>query len=172
MNQVKIGFDTCFLLNLRRYNIDIEYLIQNVFPNNNKFFFAHKTRQEFKGVLRNKEGKKGREAKDCWKKISDAFNLNLIRWDRIIEEEYILRVKEVNESLAKRKDVQGFQKTLKIEYADMEIIASFMKEKLDRIYTSDDGFYQTCLELELNAIKKTILDFNEMKKRKSFCKNE
>ena len=50
---------------------------------------------------------------------------------------------------------------------DIEIISAFMNEKLDRIYTSDDGFYQTCKALNLNVIKVPYLKYLEMKKKES-----
>lgn len=160
---IKIGLDTCFLYNIFNKDIEIKWLKENFFPSNSYFYYCGQVEREFKKVLRNKSGLKGLDAKREWERIVEELDLHLVRWSKCIERENVQEVMNVNEMLAKKRDVHGFSKTLRIGWGDVEIIATFMKEKLDRIYTSDDGFYLTCKELGMNAIKVTLKKYWKMR---------
>ena len=159
---VKAGLDTCFLCNIVNKNIKIEWLKKNFFPSNTFFYYCGIIEKEFKGVLRRKSGLKGLDAKREWEKIAEELDMLPIRWSRAIEEDFVPKVMDANEKIVEKRDVPGFSKTLRIGRGDIEIIASFMKENLDRIYTSDDGFYLTCKELGMNAIKVKLSKFWRM----------
>src|SRR3989338_633792 len=148
----KIGFDTCFLYNILTKNIDIDWLKESFFPNNSIFYYFHTVERELKNLLMRKIGLDKREKNKLWDYLTEAFTMRLVQWSKSIEENIAI-VDKVNADLAKKRDVQGYPKTLRIGRGDIEIISAFMKERLDRIYTSDDGFYQTCKAMGLNVIK-------------------
>ena len=162
----KIGFDTCFIFNVAEKNIDIQWLRDYFFPNKSVFYYMRTVEREFKSLLHRKTSLTPRQINEQWNIILETFSLQPIRWSKSIDES-LVKIDEVNKNLAAKRDVSGFSKMLRIGRGDIEIISAFMNEKLDRIYTSDDGFYQTCKALNLNVIKVPYLKYLEMKKKES-----
>lgn len=157
----KIGLDTCFLIQLATRNIDINKLKEIFFPNKSVFFYANITEKEFKGVLKYGYGYRKNEADRVWQELVSFFNLEPL-FDKGFKGKNFQKIKEVNEKLAKDRDNPNFSKTFKIGFPDMKIISCFMGEGMDRVYSSDEAFRETCKKLNLNAPEITLRKYMKM----------
>ena len=92
----KVGLDTSILVHLFHYKLDSSKFKREKLPARSAFYYAHKTKAEFIGVLMRKEGCSLPEASSAWEILEDSLNLQRIFWDRKIETEYIPRVKKIN----------------------------------------------------------------------------
>lgn len=164
----KIGIDTAIFVNLVRLNIDLEEFRQQHFALNNILFYAKKSHHEFMGVLIGKYKFEKEKAIQEWNKLVNTFGLNLIPWRKGEQESYIARVLEANKNIAKERNCDTYAMDYTIGKADVEIIASFLKGGITKIYTSDRAFHETCKKLGLQAKCINLPEFMGMK-RASKC---
>lgn len=164
-NFEKVGIDTAIFVNLARLNIDLKEFRRQHFAVNNVLFYAKKSHHEFMGVLIGKYEFEKKRAVQKWNDLVDAFDLNLIQWRKGEQEQHLSRVRAMNAQVAEERNNPMFQIDYAIGKADVEIIASFLKEGITKVYTSDRAFYETCKKLGLEARNINVMEFMRMSKK-------
>ena len=160
----RIGIDTSILVNLTIKEINMFNFREQEFSPSDSLYYAMKTKYEFKGVILNKFGFDKKEKNKLWRRAKSALKLNPIRIGKRDISEYLDKVKKANAIIVKRSNPQ-FQTHMKIGDEDIEIIANFLKWKINKVYTSDRAFYETCRILGLQANLISMQEYSKMKKR-------
>ncbi len=140
-NTQRAGIDTSVLISLIVKDIDLLKFREKVFSPNDSLYYAMKTKREFRGVLLNRFKFKKKEKNKAWKRVKSSLGLNPIRIGKKNISEYLNKVREANALLIKKAKPQ-LHKYYKIGEEDIQIIASFLKWKISKIYTSDMHFIE------------------------------
>lgn len=163
-NFQKVGIDTSVLVNLIVKEIDLFKFKEKEFSPNDSLYYAMRTKYEFKGVLLNKFGFNKKEKNKLWKRAKNSLKLNPIRIGGRDISRHLEKVRKANASLIKQINPQ-FKMFNKIGEEDIQIIANFLKWKINKVYTSDRAFYETCKILGLKSRLISISEYFQLKKK-------
>lgn len=160
----RIGIDTSILVNLIVKDINIFKFRAEEFLESDSLYYAMRTKFEFRGVILNRYGFNKKEKNKLWKRAKSALKLSPIRIGERNIEGYLAKVRDANTLLIAQIKPQ-FQRQHKIGEEDVEIIAHFLKWKINKVYTSDRAFYETCKILGLISEFIPMSAYFKMKKR-------
>lgn len=132
----------------------------------NLFYYHEISKTEVIGVLMYKHNFTKEEAIDSFNKLINEFNLNKIVRNESTDKAYEKIVEEANERVVRKEK----NEKSRIGEQDIIIIGGFLKNKINFIYTGDEGFRKTCEELKLNVIPLPKRDFKKEGEIKKWMK--
>jgi len=168
----KIGMDTSALIILSTCPSNLEDFKDRFCPVERVFYHAAKVHHEIIGVLINTFCFDKDEAKEWWDRLVKTLNLNIVYWHKNFKEEIENRVIEANKQVV----LESGKSKFKIGLPDVKIISCFLNEGVNKVYTLDKGFGNTCIKLGIEVLMlppEYIRKSNEIRKlNKNFYRTQ
>jgi len=144
----KIGMDTSALIMLSTCPSNLEDFKNRFCSVDRVFYHSAKVHHEIIGVLINTFYFDKNEAKEWWERLVKTLNLNIVYWHKKFKEEIENRVIEANKQVI----LESGEKKFKIGLPDIKIISCFLNEGVNKVYTLDKGFRNTCIKLGIDVL--------------------